>query len=552
MTETAQALPLSPEEEKKGPRRTILKLKCPSCGKSVTEVRTSMFGKRRLVKLSCGHSTMAEQLQTVEEWEKSSDGRELYEFQKTGVRFIESSNFRCLVADQMGLGKTVQGLIAVKRNIEKLTPLLVVCKAGLRLQWAYEMYRWIGDDFLSITVDNHKTKPYIGNGSPFKAVIVSFDMLRRLEWIENEAVLQKFGAMIIDEVQLIKNPGAARTKALRMMAQHFDHIVGLSGTPIKNNAGEYFPILNILKPGVFPSQKDFVWSHCDTYTTRAGYTKIGGLRNIKAFRELTEGFIIRRTRDEVLPDLPKVSRQFHYSDLATEVEEAYKEAYKQFLEEYDSTGGNISFAPGSNILAYMSMMRHLTGLSKVEPTIDYVEDFIESTDEEQGKIVLFVHHKDVHKMLHLGIKARLGDKCNPPLDITADVMGAERLDLIEEFKNNPLNRVMIASTLSAGEGTNLQFASNMVLVERQWNPSGEEQAESRFTRIGSTADRVNCNYMVAIGTIDEYFAEIIERKRSNVSQTLGDGDNTTPWNETSILTELAQILASKGRAKWKL
>jgi SNF2 family DNA or RNA helicase len=109
-------------------------------------------------------------------------------------------------------------------------------------------------------------------------------------------------------------------------------------------------------------------------------------------------------------------------------------------------------------------------------------------------------------------------------------------------------RVMVASTLAAGEGLNLQCCSDCIMMERQWNPPKEEQAESRFIRIGQLANKITATYFIAVATVDEFFADLVEQKRSIFGSTI-DGIESK-WNESDLLKELAEILAQKGGKKW--
>ena len=108
---------------------------------------------------------------------------------------------------------------------------------------------------------------------------------------------------------------------------------------------------------------------------------------------------------------------------------------------------------------------------------------------------------------------------------------------------------MIASTQAAGEGLNLQFCSDSIMLERQWNPPREEQAEARFHRFGQM-NSVSVTYMIASGTIDEYFTELVEHKRAIIAETMDNRE--IKWEENSLMKELAQILVTSGREKWKL
>lgn len=540
---------------------TQLKLKCKHCGKTVTEMSVSLFGGKRLMRLSCGHAQYVDQVQSAvkepERWDEfvSSDHKTLLPFQKIGIEFAEKSNVRCLIADEQGLGKTVEALGTLHFHKEELFPCLWVGKSGGKVQTSHEAYRWLGAGVLNQVIENKNQKPHL---KLFKVIIVGYDMLRSLPWFEDEEVLKQFKCLVMDEVQMIKNPGSKRTVAIRKAADVIPHIISLSGTPIKNNAGEYFTILNILKPEKFPSRKNFVWEYCETYRKAGVYERVGGIRDIEAFKLATQDFIIRRTRKEVMPDLPEIWRTYRYDDLSKDVEQAYCDALDEFMDAVDENGGSVTgrmMAPGGNILGFMSKMRHLTGLSKVRPTIEQVEEFLLNTmnmdeDSPDRKICLFIHHQDVHHLLHNGISTVLKSAgFNPPLAITSDMSSQERFDAVEAFKR-PENRVMIASTGAAQEQLNMQFCSDFIMVERQWNPANEEQAEGRFPRIGSVSSQINGKYMVAIGTIDEYFAELVEKKRGFMKSTL-DGIKTA-WDESSLMMELAEKLHAQGRKKWSL
>ena len=469
----------------------VIHTKCSICGK-VAEVESRFkVGSLTLKKYKCGHVDVETEIAAGCYDIVSNDGKHPYPFQIKGAEFIAKSNARCLILDEMGLGKTIQALIALKVHPE-LHPFLVICKSGLKIQWMREIIRWCGNDFVPQVING--AKDYILPG--FKGYIISLDLLRRLNG--NGEKLKELGikTIIIDEVQHIKNPEAQRTREVRLLCKDVPHIIGLSGTPIENHAGEYFTILNIVRPDLFPRQSLFLWNWCDTYWD--GYKqRVGGLRNPKRFLEYTKDFIIRRKRDEVLPELPKINRNFMFHDLEAEVEKAYKNKFKEF-QDYYYHNEDSSFVRHSNIVSHLSVLRQITGLSKVRPCIEFVTDFLEETNR---KIIVFAHHHSVADTIFEGIKNWCAVNGEPePLKLSADLNSDQRASVVDAFWSN--HRVLVASTLASGEGLNLQCCSDIVMTERQWNPSKEEQAECRAVRIGQTSDKVNVTYLIAIGTID--------------------------------------------------
>jgi hypothetical protein len=323
-------------------------------------------------------------------------------------------------------------------------------------------------------------------------------------------------------------------------------IIALSGTPIKNRALEYFPVLNMIRPEIFPSEEGFKRQYLTVYD--GGVSR---LRYPEEFKNLTSEFIIRHESKDVMKDLPKIRRQYHYSDLGKDVEERYIQALKSFNEAYDDNNGKVSSIGEDNLLAKMAKLRHLTGLAKVDPCIDYLEDFLQDTDR---KIVIWRHHDDVSRMLEV----KLRDSNNPFLTLTSSMDGTEKFNQLERFRTGT-SRIMIASTLSGGEGLNMQFMNDCIVLERQWNPANESQAEGRFTRIWNTAwgakpdfTVVNSNYLVAVGTIDEFLAELVEKKRIMFQETMSGEGSSERWNQSELFQELADILRSKGGKRFGL
>lgn len=541
----------------KKPVSTIHKKRCPACGKIAVETYHEREDDGFMtIALECGHVITEEMVEESEdeviESEFISETKDKpFPFQTKGIKFLESCDGRGLIADEPGLGKTIQGLGFLFMHPEAM-PAIVATKASLKVQWERCAENWLR--IYGIQIINGSRTPPLKHA---RLVIVGVDSLSNAKWLDDESKFAHIKTVIIDECQTIKNMDAKRTKAVRKLTKDKKHIIALSGTPIKNNAPEYFPILNILRPRQFYGFNAFIQDWVDTYTN--GYTvKYGGIRPDKLddWKYATSEFILRRTRDEVKDEIiaryggngmPPIMRQFQYHDLGDSVRQAYTAAYDDFMEAQDSSyGAQERFA---NSLAAMSRMRHLTGLAKVEPCIEYVEDFINQYPDR--KICIFAHHRDVIGMLDRGLsRISIENGNEAALVITGETPGDSRQEIIDEFKNNPRRRIMILSTLAAGEGLNLQFCQDAIILERQWNPANEEQAEGRFSRIGSMADFINALYFVAIDTIDEFFAKLVEEKRSFMASTL-DG-TSYEWSETSLMQELTQKLIDEGRKPWML
>lgn len=518
----------------------IIKQKCKECDKIAVEKSRVSFGTTKLITLQCGHVSTEEVLGSADyDSIVSSDGKKLMPYQIEDIKNVEDADAKALLAWEQGLGKTVAIAALFKLHRDELIPAIIVTKTALKLQTHHEIIRWCGvKGYLCQVISSGKELAAPG----FDIYITTYDLLKNEKCFD--LVRDNIKFVVIDECQAIKNHLSERAKAVQKICRNVEHIIPMSGTPIKNNAGEYFTVLNLIRPRLFPSYVNFIERDCDSYNNGWGY-KVGGLKNPEAFKDKTKDFIFRRTKAEVLPDLPKLFRKFYHVELDRKLNKSYAKA----LDELDDLFYNEdmdSMERQSNMLAIMSKLRQITGVSKVEQCLDFTTEFLESTDR---KLVIFVHHHNVMTLLMESLKIYCHDNgYNMPLQLSSDLSAEKRQELIMKFKDQDY-RILVASTLAAGEGLNLQFCADAVMLERQWNPANEEQGEARFYRFGQI-NSVNVTYMLASETIDEYFTDLVEQKRAIVSSAL-DGKEYT-WDQNSLMTELAQVLVTKGKKAWSM
>lgn len=529
----------------------IIRQQCKVCNKIAVEQSRIKVGKTLVIKLACGHLLTTTNLSLSDQSYESivfADGCKPRPYQIDAIKFAEESNVRCIIADEQGLGKTIEVLGLIRLHPEKLLPCVIVVPSSVKLQWMFEIHRICsstGDGrtdpkFLTQVIQSGREAAMPG----FQIYVITYDMLKNTKLFDflPDGTIK---TVIIDECQRIKNHLSDRAKAVQRVGRLTPHVIAMSGTPIKNNAGEYFTVLNLVKPMMFPHYQKYIDNYCDAYSNGWGQ-KVGGLKDVERFHNDTKDIIIRRTKEQVLKDLPSIDRKFHHVELDRKLHKAY-DAAMQELDDLLYGGDSDSFSAGSAKIAIMSKLRHITGISKVSECIDFTTEFLLSTDR---KIVLFVHHQDVAAMLESQLNTWLADGgFGAVCSLHSGLDSNARQKLVEDFKNDSTRRVMIASTLAAGEGLNLQFCSDAIILERQWNPANEEQAEARFHRFGQM-NSVTITYMLASGTIDEFFTELVEIKRSIVAATMDK--KTIEWNQQSLMKELAEILVTRGKKAWSL
>jgi SNF2 family DNA or RNA helicase len=492
-------------------------------------------------------------LDFLKNYRSYQSGFALRPYQIEDILMAPRANFRVLYNHEVGLGKTAMGAMAT--HLFEKTPAIILCKTALKYQWFRQILEWTNELSQVIKQPDDSLLPV-----PF--YIVSMDLARKFkpeDW-------ERFNAqtIIIDECQHIKNIEAKRTSALRKLSRNVPHVIALSANAIENRFTEYFPVLNILKPESFRNLDSFIHTWVLWYYDRySGKMKGDRVKNPKLWREATKSFIIRRLKSDVLKELPPVQKNNHFYNLEKEFGLEYERYTKEFLNYFDNTK-DTGFSLFTNILPYLQKMRHLTGRAKVESVVDFTTEFLLSTALENGdspeiranqtprKIVLFVHFKDVAESIAHNLDEWLRDGgYKPCLKYTSNLDAEQRNNLVLEFEKDPERRVMIASLLAAGEGLNLQFCADSVLVDRHWNHSKEEQAVvGRFHRIGQQHDSVNANYMLALGTIDEWLTQIVARKELIVREA-NDGVAAN-FDEMSIVLELADKISQMRDSKpWR-
>jgi SNF2 family DNA or RNA helicase len=568
---------------------TRLQDKCPDCGKVAIEkfsiVTVDKDGNEcRLITLECFHiikkiipkgtpfETMVsndwkpEVKNCKHKWNKNACETcgefKLFNFQVVGARFTEAAlatGKGALIADDMGLGKTVQALAILKyHGSKKYTRTMVVTKSAIKFQWFKQAVRWCGPDYIAQVISTSRDFLFPG----LKLYIIPYDLLRRFKREKLHAL--GINLVILDEVQQIKNPDSSRTQEVRKLvsANSDCKVIELSGTPWKNRGSEFYPALNLLDPIKFHSYQHYLDTWVEYYWEGAK-KKMGGIRNIKRFKEYTESIIIRREYNEVMDEFPDINRMKLNVQLDELNQTAYDDSESDFVKWYNEAviGGEEDSISGIELLAQMARMRHITGLAKIPATLSFIEEFVEDTDK---KLVVFVHHKDVGQLMHQAllntdketnpeayeIAQGLRDEGIQIFKYTSELNDVERFNMQEAF-NKAKRGIMIASTLACGEGVDLQTCADSILHERQWNPQNEDQATpGRFRRIGQTSKVINITCPEAEGTIDEHLDMIVERKRRYFHSAMNKGEVPT-WNQNDIAKELAELIVNKHREKMK-
>ena len=405
----------------------------------------------------------------------------MYPFQVLGVDFLHTTSGRAIIADEMGTGKTIEALCYIQeRGFYKV---LIVAPASVIYKWQDEIKRWLGED---VTIVSHASDPL--NGTRFTVMSYSI-FTRKIDEIRSHG----YQIAIYDECHYLGNRESQRTRAARSLQTSY--FLGLSGTPFLNRPIELWPQLNIISPGKWSSYWKFAIKFCGAYRGKWGWD-VSGATNLGQLKDELKNYYLRRTKQEVMSELPSLTRVH----MPVDWDKIYARQYKDSLEETRKRV-MLDAGKGGSRLQQIANLRQIIGQMKVVPACELAEDVLRSKD----KVVLFAHHKSVvaaleEKMKDYGV-----------IKIVGDTPQRERFENMNKFLHDPKIRVAIIS-VAGGEGIDLYSADTIIFVEREWNAGKEEQIEARLHRIGQTSN-VEVIYLIARQTLDERIHKLINSKR---------------------------------------
>tara|TARA_R100000008_G_C3586789_1_gene173099 strand:+ start:777 stop:3059 length:2283 start_codon:yes stop_codon:yes gene_type:complete len=475
--------------------------------KGVPEVEEYLEGALKRVALSQAADLDDEELKAsiAERLSKVfPEGKSLYPFQYAGVAFAELAGGRCLIGDDMGIGKTIQALAYAALHPEQW-PVAVVCPANVKFNWAKEIEAWLPDATCSV-VKNGKDAI---QDTDF--IVINYDLMyKRADDLQVAGV----NMCIIDESHYLKNKDTKRSRATLHLANTCEAVLCLSGTAITNRPMEFYTTLNLLRPSQFSNEYQFKQRYTNAYHNGYGWD-YSGASNTRELNERIRDFTIRRLKAEVLKELPTKTRSFVPVQMESSELKEYMQSRLDWMSRYERYQSGGGMPPGF-VLNMLTDLRHVCGRMKVRFCTQWVMDYHDLTGKP---IVVYAHHRDVSQaieesLLEGGLRVET---------ITGETPSHRRAENVEEFQDGGLD-VLVCSTLAAKEGITLTAADTVIFVEREWVPGWEVQAEDRVLRIGQEADSVHAVYLSCAGTIDEHFDRIIEEKRAVVESVLDGGD----------------------------
>jgi hypothetical protein len=441
-------------------------------------------------------------------------------YQKDGFDFLcHLTGIRLggILADDMGLGKTLQTLAWLAwlkdRHGKDPKPSLVICPASVLHNWEREANRFT-PHLKVLVLESGAARHNLRKQIPQHDIIVTnYALLRRdLEELQKFA----FRAVILDEAQFIKNPGAQVTHSVKQLKS--EHRLALTGTPLENRLLDLWSIVDFIQPGYLGNQEHFT----ETYEPRGEGAESAQRIARRRLSAKLRPLLLRRLKKHVAKDLPDRIEERRDCQLGEEQRKLYLAELRRSREQVMKTVAEKGLNKSTiHVLAALTRLRQIcchpklvgndTASGKTETLFELLDALI-----AQGQKVL-VFSQFVQMLL------LLEEECRQHQIPTHMLTGQtkDRQEAVSAFQNDPNAAVFLLSLRAAGTGLNLTTASYVVLYDPWWNPAVEAQAIDRSHRIGQT-QTVNAYRLISPGTVEEKIWELQQSKAQTIADVLGE------------------------------
>ncbi len=431
---------------------------------------------------------------------------ELLPFQKQGLGFMLSTR-RCLLADEMGLGKTVQALAFLATTAAY--PAILVVPPHLIRNWQREVERFLSPDGrLRVHVIKGLTPYALPEADIY---IIHYLLLRGWKEVLPE---QGFKTVIFDEMQELRRNGTGKYSAASLLSEACENCIGLSGTPIYNNGGEIWNVVNIIDFHFLGDWESFSREWCYGYNTA-----VVAKPELLGEHLRSEGLMLRRLKSDVLTELaPKrrLVQEIDWDDAVYRELMAPVARQLQLLRATDDPSRRAIIED-----AISQTQRQATGIAKAP----FVCAFVRALVEGGEKVLLMAHHHAVMDIYKKELKALR------PKFITGRETDNQKVEAAAAFMEGRTNLLCIS--LRSASGLNLQRATCVVFGELDWSPAVHSQAEDRAHRIGQQ-DSLLCYYLVSPKGSDRDMQDALGLKVSQFVAIMGDA---TPSREDQFLQQ---------------
>ncbi|WP_037681387.1 DEAD/DEAH box helicase [Streptomyces griseus] len=460
----------------------------------------------------------------------------LRDYQLRGLAWLDlmtSLGLGGCLADDMGLGKTIT-LIALHLKRARSEPTLVVCPASLLGNWQREITRFAPGVPVRRFHGPDRTLDDLTGGF----VLTTYGTMRSAAPM---LAAQRWGMVVADEAQHVKNPHSATAKALRTIPAPAR--VALTGTPVENNLSELWALLDWTTPGLLGPLKSFRARHARVVETGEDTDAVDRLAR------LVRPFLLRRKKSDpgIVPELPPKTESDHPVPLTREQAALYEAVVRESMLAIETSEG---IARRGLVLKLLGALKQIcdhpalylkeeaaTGdsLAARSGKLALLDELLDTLLAEDGSALVFTQYVGMARLIasHLAVRAI-------PVDLLhGGTPVPERERMVDRFQDGT-TPVLVLSLKAAGTGLNLTRAGHVVHFDRWWNPAVEEQATDRAYRIGQTQP-VQVHRLITEGTVEDRIAEMLESKRALADAILGSGESALTELTDRELSDLVRL-----------
>lgn len=418
-----------------------------------------------------------------------------FPYQKQGIAFLYSAHF-AILADEMGLGKTMQSIMSIRLLLRRgeISRVLLVCPKPLVSNWKREFALWAPEIPVEVIEGKESRRRWYWQQSHAPVRIANYEILGRdrefYEYAADGGQPKKFDLVVLDESQRIKNRHSATFDAAAAIPRRRNW--ALTGTPVENSSEDLVSIFEFLAPG----------------------TSISGL-SPRAMSEAVGEHILRRTKSQVLKDLPPKLYRDASIDLLPEQAESYRLAVEAGEIRLNSLGDSVTMHHAFELITRLKQICNFDPATGESAKLERLLADIEEVAASGQKAIVFSQWVESLRRIRAAMEP-FG-----PLEYHGQIPNGERDAVLRQFREDPDKHVILMSYGAGSVGLNLQFAGYVFLFDRWWNPAIEDQAINRAHRIGA-AGPVTVSRFCTVGTIEEKIDRILQTKRL-LSETILSG-----------------------------
>jgi len=456
---------------------------------------------------------------------------EMRPYQKDGFDFLchlGRIKLGGILADDMGLGKTLQTLAWLawlRDQSRKPKPALVICPASVLHNWRREAEKFT-PSLKVLVLESGPARHNLRKQIPQHDLIVTnYALLRR----DLEALMKfEFRAVVLDEAQFVKNPGAQITLSVKQLRA--EHRLALTGTPLENRLLDLWSIVDFVQPNYLGTQSQFHETYEPTGPDAEFTQRLARRKLSSKLRPL----LLRRLKKQVAKDLPDRIEERRDCELGDSQRKLYLAELRRSREQVMQTIQEKGLARSKmHVLAALTRLRQicchpaLVGSDSPSGKTETLFELMEPLLEEGQKVLVF---SQFVQMLQL-IEAECKERQMPTYVLTGETKN--RMDIVGAFQADAKPSIFLLSLRAAGTGLNLTTASYVILYDPWWNPAVEAQAIDRSHRIGQT-QTVNAYRLIAPGTVEEKIWELQQRKAQTIADVLGEEGFARSLTQTDL------------------